>query len=280
MSTNTPDLKINYAKAFGFHSVAGAIVFAVLYVPLFGWFLRQSFARPNYVYFMLTFFCTSEFALADPFQNFNQYSPYHEVRIAAFAIRAALAGLESAGENLGLLIADEVLFGVGYFGLLYSAYTLVLDLELLSDRPPPRSPLLILIRNRRLFRLAMTAAVALGISSSTIDNGQSSTAKALHKISIIIFLILTVLQAFQTVMLAMDMEGDNGYKQGNETFGRKHVNNTAKANNEHFWYPLIAVPEILAVLLYGTPDLVPHRQELPANNTYPLNMHQQPHQHQ
>jgi len=43
-------------------------------------------------------------------------------------IRAILAGSESAGENLSLLIADEILFGVGFFGLLYSAYTLVLDL--------------------------------------------------------------------------------------------------------------------------------------------------------
>jgi len=50
------------------------------------------------------------------------------VRIAAFSIRAALAGIESAGQNLNLVIADEVLIGVGYFGLLYSAYTLVLDL--------------------------------------------------------------------------------------------------------------------------------------------------------
>ena len=50
------------------------------------------------------------------------------VRITAFGIRAALAGLDSAGENLSLLIAEEVLSGVGFFGLLYSAYTLVLDL--------------------------------------------------------------------------------------------------------------------------------------------------------
>jgi hypothetical protein len=50
------------------------------------------------------------------------------VRITAFGIRAALAGLDSAGETLSLLIADEILSGVGFFGLLYSAYTLVLDL--------------------------------------------------------------------------------------------------------------------------------------------------------
>ena len=50
------------------------------------------------------------------------------VRIVAFVLRAFLAGSETAGENLSLLITDQILFGVGFFALLYSAYTLVLDL--------------------------------------------------------------------------------------------------------------------------------------------------------
>lgn len=36
--------------------------------------------------------------------------------------------VESAAENRDLFLADQVLFGIGYAGLLYSAYTLVLDL--------------------------------------------------------------------------------------------------------------------------------------------------------
>ncbi len=42
-------------------------------------------------------------------------------------IRAILIGSDSAGKNFGLFIADEVMFGIGFFGLLYAAYTLVLD---------------------------------------------------------------------------------------------------------------------------------------------------------
>lgn len=53
---------------------------------------------------------------------------FEQVRIAAFAIRADLAASTSAGENLSLFTADEILSSVGYFGLLYSAYTLVLDM--------------------------------------------------------------------------------------------------------------------------------------------------------
>jgi hypothetical protein len=55
--------KINYADYFGFQSVAGAAVFAAAYVPLFSWFLRQSFQRPTYVFIVLTFFCTSKLCL-------------------------------------------------------------------------------------------------------------------------------------------------------------------------------------------------------------------------
>jgi hypothetical protein len=49
------------------------------------------------------------------------------VRTAAFVMRAILAGSESAGENLNLVVAQGVVYSVGFFGLVYSAYTLVLD---------------------------------------------------------------------------------------------------------------------------------------------------------
>lgn len=49
------------------------------------------------------------------------------VRVTAFIMRAILAGSNTAGQNLGLLIGDQILFSVGLFGLLYSAYSLVLD---------------------------------------------------------------------------------------------------------------------------------------------------------
>ena len=61
--------------------------------------------------------------------------PPFPVRIAAFTIRAVLAGLDSAGENFSLLIADQVLTSVGFFGLLYSAYTLVLDRYVVAESP-------------------------------------------------------------------------------------------------------------------------------------------------
>ena len=54
------------------------------------------------------------------------------VRAVSFAMRAVLAKSESAGENFNLVLAQQIIYGVGFFGILYSAYTLVLDRY---DRP-------------------------------------------------------------------------------------------------------------------------------------------------
>ncbi|GLB35636.1 hypothetical protein LshimejAT787_0212010 [Lyophyllum shimeji] len=260
---------INYAKAFGIESVAAAIVFTIAYVPLFGWFVRQSFGRPTYVFFVLSFFCV--------------------VRMTAFIIRAVLAGSDTAGQNLGLLIGDEVLFGVGFFGLLYSAYTLVLDRRLLTNVPPGTDPLSQLTQNRRIFRLALTVAVALGIVGSTqAQSSDPHKGNTLRIVSTVIFLVLTVLLVYQTVLLARielhltsggystPAHQSFGHGYGayvlcviallllvRETFTTATVSNYAKQYNEHFWYPLYALPEIVAVVLYATPGLVPPRSELP-----------------
>jgi hypothetical protein len=47
-----------------------------------------------------------------------------------------------------------------------------------------------------------------------------------------------------------------------EVFYTATITNTAKQNEEHFWYPLVAVPEILVVILSATPGLVPRREEI------------------
>lgn len=49
------------------------------------------------------------------------------VRVATFTIRSMLTAVQSAGQNVNLVIADEVFASVGFFSLLNSAYVLVLD---------------------------------------------------------------------------------------------------------------------------------------------------------
>ncbi|KIK02650.1 hypothetical protein K443DRAFT_5931 [Laccaria amethystina LaAM-08-1] len=268
---------INYAHAIGFKSVPAAAVFAALYVPLFGWYVLQSIRNPTYVLIVLSLFCA--------------------IRITAFVIRAVLASSSTAGQHFGLLIGDQILFGVGFFGLLYSAYTLVLDRELLKGTPPHRSFILRITRNRALFRLALTSAVALGITGTTMSQSSNpqtiKTGLTLRKVGTIIFLVLTVLQAFQTLILAKieltskserkaDEHQSFGMKYGiyilyivsllllvRESFSMATVSNTFKQNNEHFWYPLVALPEILVVILFSTPGLVPRRSDLQSNTDKP-----------
>jgi hypothetical protein len=179
--------------------------------------------------------------------------------------------------------------------------------ELLNDSPEPKHPIIQLTRNRRIFRLALTTAVALGSAGTSMSQSSNSstahTGKTLHVVSTVIFLVLTVLQALQTLALARsELSGGfsrfkhllaltfttsetSQYKKENESFGMRNgvyillvvsalllvreafsmatVNDLLKQTNEHFWYPLLAVPEIIAVTLYATPGLVPPRSELP-----------------
>ena len=48
-----------------------------------------------------------------------------------------------------------------------------------------------------------------------------------------------------------------------ESFATATVKNSAKQSNEHFWYPFLAVTEILVVILFSTPGLVPRQDEVP-----------------
>ncbi|KIK50247.1 hypothetical protein GYMLUDRAFT_51325 [Collybiopsis luxurians FD-317 M1] len=208
------------------------------------------------------------------------------IRVAAFIMRAVSLNIESAGENLGLFIATEVLLQTGFFGLLYSIYTLVVDrLELCGSSPLPIpiiGRLLELFKKRRLFRIALIIPVALSIASINIisNDPTSSNGAALRKGAALLFLVLTALQVLQTVVLIRaEREGQDTLRYYSSSFGAKHaslifgliailllirevfsvatISNLAQANNEHFWYPLVALPELLCATLYTIPGVIP-----------------------
>ncbi|KIK50449.1 hypothetical protein GYMLUDRAFT_252987 [Collybiopsis luxurians FD-317 M1] len=257
---------IDYPKAFGWNSVAAAAVFAALYLPLTAYFIFKIVQERRRVLFTMTLFCL--------------------IRVAAFILRAVSLNVESAGENLGLFIAIEVLLQAGFFGLLYSIYTLVVDrLELCDSRPLPIpiiGNLLELLKNRRLFRIALIIPVALSIASINIisNNPTSSTGVTLRKVAAILFLVLTALQVLQSlVLIQAEREGQDTLRYSSSSFGAQHaslifgliailllireifsvatISNVAKANNEHFWYPLVALPELLCAALYTIPGVIP-----------------------
>lgn len=76
----------------------------------------------------------------------------------------------------------------------------------IADPSPPSGPILRFTRNRTLFRLALSAAIAVGITG-TCEASLSSKpnnitlSNNLRKASVIIFLVLTILLVFQTILL-------------------------------------------------------------------------------
>ncbi|KAF7366919.1 hypothetical protein MSAN_00950600 [Mycena sanguinolenta] len=260
-------MSYDYASAFGIHSVAAAVIFAVLYLPLSLWFIRQSIKNTTYVYIILTLFCA--------------------MRLTAFIIRAILADSTKQASNEGLFIADEVLFGIGFFALLYSAYSLVLDRDVIAGGEGPAFFSLNLLRNPNLFRMLLTAGVAVSIIGTTDSTSTNpthvSTGLKLHKAGIAIFFALTIVQMVQT---AWYFREEHSLKSSERKFGDRNgpyllslisilmlvrevffiatLNNSARQNEEQLWYPLVAVPEFMAVLCYSVSGLVPTRAALKA----------------
>ncbi|KAF8993946.1 hypothetical protein BDQ17DRAFT_1367507 [Cyathus striatus] len=231
---------INYAKAIGIDSVAAAAIFAVLYIPLLGYFAIKSIRARSRVLKVVTVFCA--------------------IRVAAFVIRALLAGNESAGEDLNLLTADEVLLSVGFFGLLFAAYTLVIDWEESLGTQPPQNIISRIIRNRAMFRLVMVAAVAMGIAGATMtDPDDLHTGLILRRASAIYRTptLSRVNESFGTthgiyVLLAISI-----FLMIREVYATATAGNITKVTNEKLWYPLFALPELLAIICYAAPGLIP-----------------------
>ncbi|KAJ7507004.1 hypothetical protein B0H11DRAFT_2185533 [Mycena galericulata] len=256
---------IDYATAFGIHSVGAPAVFAALFSLSLIWFVRQSIKNTTYVYIILALFCA--------------------MRVTAYIIRAIMANSTSEGSNLDLFIADQVLFGVGFFALLYSAYTLVLDRDVIAGGERGSLFSFNPLRNPHAFRIVLMAGVALGIVGtvdSTSDSASEvSTGHTLRKAGTIVFLALTVVQVAQTIWFlretaySKDSTRPWGDRHGKyllfvislmmlirEIFLTATIDNLNKQNDERLWYPLVALPEFLAVVCYSVSGLVPTRAAL------------------
>jgi len=255
---------INYAQETGIESVPAAVVFCLAYVPFFVFSACRFYMNKNYVTFILTFFCA--------------------VRVVAFAMRAALAGILADAENENMLIAQQVIYNVGFFGLIYSSYALVVDRRKLDGINEPRNIIERISGNLHLIRLSCTAAVALGIAGSceaalSSQASQISLGKELKKVSSIMFLVLCILLFVQTVFTMLrESEISEKAAIGN-TPGQRHgikilaviavlllikeafftatLNNPSAQYNEKLFYPLSATPELIAIVLFTIPGLVP-----------------------
>ena len=124
---SSPNTQINYARASGIESVAGAAIFAVVYAFLLPYYIWRATRNPTYVLIILSLFCASELSTTLFYRRAQETHRSSLVRVTAFVMRATLAGSASTGSNINLVIGEMIVYSVGFFGLLYSAYTLVLD---------------------------------------------------------------------------------------------------------------------------------------------------------
>ncbi|KAJ7507039.1 hypothetical protein B0H11DRAFT_1903035 [Mycena galericulata] len=150
----------------------------------------------------------------------------------------------------------------------------------MSGAPPMRYIPLKIMGDRRLFRIVLIIGVALGVMG-TIDAMSSDASKAssgttLRRASTILFLVLTILQTVQTFLVFKeDRFRPFGDRHGKyilglvsllllvrEVFMLATINDLARQDKEEFWYPFVALPEVLAVFCYAISGLVPVRSEL------------------
>ncbi|KAG6335030.1 hypothetical protein ID866_4056 [Astraeus odoratus] len=263
----------NYAAGAGIYDFPAAVVFAVFYVFLLVFFAFKSFSRPTFVFFVMSFFCT--------------------IRVAAFILRSLLAKVTADAENVNFFVAYSVIYNIGFFGLLYSTFTLVLD-RFACAKNQPHGPFFALLRRRFIFRLALTTAVTLGITGSIqslygTQTSTISTGDTLRKVATFIFLGCTAVVLLLAFLLARveayGGSGGSGYSFGGrygtyilivisllllarETFFAATIDKPNVQGNEHVWYPLAALSELLAVMLFATPGLVPPRSEIPQDSPW------------
>jgi hypothetical protein len=54
------DNSIDFAAAFGIESVAAAVIFMILFIPVLGYSIWRVATKYNYVFVFLTLFCAGE----------------------------------------------------------------------------------------------------------------------------------------------------------------------------------------------------------------------------
>ncbi|PPQ78965.1 hypothetical protein CVT25_002294 [Psilocybe cyanescens] len=137
-------------------------------------------------------------------------------------------------------------------------------------------------RSHHLFHLLLVTAIALALAASITNNGtgRDKASDILDIVSSTLFMVLTLIQSFHTVIFArMELTKEHrevhhdhrfGEKYGvfillmisvlyliSETFSMVTIQDDEQANNERLLYPLGFLPELVAVMLYAIPGLVP-----------------------
>ncbi|KAJ6543974.1 hypothetical protein B0H19DRAFT_1238549 [Mycena capillaripes] len=292
----------NYAAILGIKNKWAPIVFAVIYFLVMLWYLLQAARRHQLVYVALAFFSA--------------------LRVVSFSLRAVMANNHhNDAFNRQMAIAYEVLYNVGFFSLLLSAYRLLNDRRRMSKiSQASQKGRSFLHRSAgachkgRLVELLLLLSIilgAVGIAYSLgTDTGRTRLGYRLNDAATYIFLAVTLILALLTILgihlersllrgptappkpigstqhllilfliavlllLRVLFFAATVHQRANgqptpASAAASSIKSTAQGN-EHLWYPLAALAELLVVLFFLAPGLVPLRSMLTRHrDTYP-----------
>jgi hypothetical protein len=214
----TTEVPFNIAKAVGIDSFALALIFCIIYIPLFLCFIIKWVKNPVYVLGAAALFCIGVYLYF--FGDCQELIEFFQVRVTAFGLRAVLTKSLSLAENRNMIIAESVIYGIGFLGILSGAYNLVLDRCVLfffdwcqyltpwyrEDAAGTKNPdpLRIVTGNRHIMRMIMSGAVVMGILGAVDSLDPSNTPNTikmgthLRKLSVIVFLVVCLLLVMHT----------------------------------------------------------------------------------
>lgn len=199
--------------------------------------------------------------------------------------------------NKGMSIAYEVLYSVGFFSLLFSAYRLLQDRERLAKVNRIGNRVTSALHRGHLVHFLLFVSVVLGVVGIALamgTSGHSAIGNKLNQASTDIFLVVSILILLLTIFLIHLERKFRGTSGHTPAIGQSHHHliltiialllllrtifytvtvhersqgkstslssfSRGKQSNEKLWYPLAALAELLVALLFLVPALVPVR---------------------
>ncbi|KAK7038184.1 hypothetical protein R3P38DRAFT_2904876 [Favolaschia claudopus] len=280
----------NYAQVLGIQNKWAPILFAVIYFLLMLWYLLQAARKHGWIYPFLAFFSL--------------------LRVISFSLRAAIASNHhNDAFSRSMAIAYSVLYNVGYFSILFSAYRLLHDRRWMAkinnarEKGRSSAPYRVMggFHKGRLMELLLLLCVILGAVGVAFTLGAKvgrvNLGNRLTDASTYLFLaatVIVVLGSFLLIHLERSLRtsiatqtpigtttqhlilllisallllrilfyASTVHQRANgQPTPTQQIKQTA-IGNEHLWYPLAALAELLVVLLFLAPGLIPLRAAL------------------
>ncbi|KAJ3278485.1 hypothetical protein HK104_002298 [Borealophlyctis nickersoniae] len=256
---------INYGYMAGIRSQPAAITLMVVYVFLCALFARFSLKHRYYVYFTLASFCN--------------------VRLTAFVLRTIVTSSQGASENQNMIISTQAIYSLGFFSLLYGCYRLLLQ-RINYVRPYIPKFYANSHITKWILRFIMFVAVVVGVCGTSLmkstDPDTKNLSQNLRNASMLIFsscTMMLVLLVMHVTWATLDIRKRvfvpiqvgpvytlllaSLFLLVRQLFlvctykdVATRTDPLTRQATEALFYPLVVLPEIIALLLLALPGVV------------------------